>query len=190
MEKFFVPNWTRFYKDIDKLSEKIKRDNFKPDIIVAIARGGWVVGRILSDFLDLPNVTDLHISFYVDINKTKKEPVILENVGKDVKDQKVLVVDDVSDTGESLIKAIEHLQKYKPKIIKTATVYIKPWTKFIPDYYVRKVDKWIIYPYEIRETIKKLKEKWEKEGKNIEWIKKTLIKIGINSWEVEKELKE
>ena len=188
-EEFYVLKWSEFYKDIFRLCKKIKEDNYKPDIIVAIARGGWVVGRIISDLLEVNQVTDLHITFYTGVYSTLKEPIILEGIGKDIKDKRILVVDDVSDTGESLIKAIDYLRSFNPLIIKTATVYIKPWTKFIPDYYVKSIDKWIIYPYEVKETIEKLKNKWLNENKSSEWIENKLIEIGIPKWQVKEFLK-
>jgi hypoxanthine phosphoribosyltransferase len=188
-EEFYVLKWSVFYKDIVRLYKKIKGDNYKPDIIVAIARGGWVVGRIISDLLEVNQVTDLHITFYTNVYSTLKEPIILEGIGKDIKNKKILVVDDVSDTGESLIKAIDYLRSFNPLIIKTATVYIKPWTKFIPDYYIKSIDKWIIYPYEVKETIEKLKNKWLNENKSSEWIENKLIEIGIPKWQVKEFLK-
>jgi hypoxanthine phosphoribosyltransferase len=188
-EEFYVLKWSVFYKDIVRLYKKIKGDNYKPDIIVAIARGGWVVGRIISDLLEVNQVTDLHITFYTNVYSTLKEPIILEGIGKDIKNKKILVVDDVSDTGESLIKAIDYLRSFNPLIIKTATVYIKPWTKFIPDYYIKSIDKWIMYPYEVKETIDKLKNKWLNENKSSEWIENKLIEIGIPKWQVKEFLK-
>ncbi len=188
-EDFYVLKWSEFYRDILKLSKKIKKDNYKPDIIVAIARGGWVVGRILSDILEVNQVTDLHITFYTNIYSTLKEPVILEGIGKDVRNKKILVADDVSDTGESLLKSIDYLKSFSPLVIKTATVYVKPWTKLIPDYYTKIIDKWIIYPYEVKETIMKLKNKWVNENKSIEWVQNKLIEIGIPKWQVREFLK-
>jgi hypoxanthine phosphoribosyltransferase len=188
-EEFYVLKWSEFYKDIFRLYKKIKEDNYKPDIIVAIARGGWVVGRIISDLLGINQVTDLHITFYTGVYSTLKEPIILEGIGKDIKNKRILVVDDVSDTGESLIKAIDYLRSFNPLIIKTATVYTKPWTKFIPDYYIKSIDKWIIYPYEVKETIEKLKNKWLNENKSFEWIENKLIEIGIPKWQVKEFLK-
>jgi len=189
MDGFYVVKWTQLYRDVLRLCTKIKKDNYQPDILVAVARGGWVIARIVSDTLNIDQVTDIHVSFYTDIAKTKKEPIILEEIGKDVSSKRVLVVDDVSDTGESLIKVLEYLKTKKPKEVKTATVYIKPWTKYVPDYYIREIDKWIIYPYEVNETIKKLKERWSKDGLNDSEIREKLLKIGIPKWQVRTFLK-
>ncbi len=154
-------------------------------MLVAIARGGWVVARIISDMLEVDDVTDIHISFYTDIAKTKKEPLILEEPGKKIQGKTILLLDDVSDTGESLIKAIEYLKLKEANEIRCATLYVKPWTKLWPDYYVRKIDKWIIYPYEVKETVKKLWNRWTKEGKDEGWIINKLNSIGIAKWQLD-----
>ncbi len=190
MEDFYLLGWNTFYRDTIKLANLIKKDGYKPEMLIAIARGGWVVTRIISDMLEVDDVTDIHISFYTDIAKTKKGPIILEEPGKKIKDKNVLLLDDVSDTGESLIKAIEYIKLKEPNKIKTATVYVKPWTKFWPDYYVREINKWIIYPYEVKETVKKLWLRWTKEGKDEEWITKKLNSIGIAKWQLNLILKD
>lgn len=190
MEKFYVITWNQLYRDVIKLCSLIKQDNYKPDILVALARGGWVIARIVSDMLEIEQVTDMHVSFYTDINRTKKEPIILEDLGKDVSDKRVLVIDDVSDTGESLIKVLGYLKEKRPLEIKTATVYIKPWTKYVPDYYVKEFDGWIIYPYEIKETIKKLWNRWIKEGMKEEEIIEKLQSIKLPKWQIELVLKD
>lgn len=188
--EFYAPSWSKLYKDIFILSEKIKSKGYKPDIIVAIARGGWVVGRILSDLLDQPNVTDMHIKFYTDIAETLREPIIVETIGKDVSNKKVLLVDDVSDTGSSLKKAYSYIKESNPSDIKVATVYVKPWTEFIPDFYTRIIDKWIIYPYEINEAVSKIVKKLSSEGKEKEEIEKKLLSVGIKKWQLEKIMKD
>jgi len=187
--EFYIPTWNQLYKDIVNLSYKIKLYGFRPDIIVAIARGGWVVGRILSDLLDQPNVTDMHIKFYTNVAETLREPIIVETIGKDVRNKKVLLVDDVSDTGESLNKAYKYINDNKPSEIKVATVYIKPWTKFVPDFYTRVIDKWIIYPYEINETLNKLVKKLLNEGMSEKEILNNLLNSGIKKWQINLALK-
>ncbi|HLI45850.1 MAG TPA: phosphoribosyltransferase [Geobacterales bacterium] len=189
MDDFYVLKWTQLYKDVMKLCFKIKKDNYRPDMLVAIARGGWVIARIVSDILEIDQVTDIHVSFYTDIAKTKKEPVILEDIGKDVSKKRVLVVDDVSDTGESLLKVLEYLKAKHPLEIKTATVYIKPWTKYVPDYYIKEIAKWIIYPYEIKESIRKLWDRWSKEGLSEKEIIERLRNIGLPKWQISSALK-
>ncbi|MEM2420182.1 MAG: phosphoribosyltransferase family protein, partial [Acidilobaceae archaeon] len=58
-----------------------------------------------------------------------------------------LIVDDVSDTGRTLQLALDYIRHYSPKEIKTVTLYVKPWTNLIPDYYAEITDKWLVFPW-------------------------------------------
>jgi len=107
-----------------------------------------------------------------------------------VKNKKVLVVDDVADTGRSLLLVRQHLLENGAKEVKVATIYYKPWSKIIPDYYERKTNCWIIFPWERRETVRNVLEKLMKKGKTVEEVKEVLVKAGLESWIVEKFVKE
>ena len=78
---------------------------------------------------------------------------VTQPISIDITDKTVLVCDDVADSGRSLIAVADHLRSKKPKEVRIATIHIKPHTKFSPDYYVGETEKWIIYPWERRETI-------------------------------------
>lgn len=177
--KLIAPSWDELFTDTVKLAEIVESSGFKPDVIVAIARGGWIIGRLLSDFMDQPNVTDIRVEFYKDIYVTEPKPRITQPIGVDIKGLKVLVADDVADTGESLTVTVEYLKSLGAEEVKIATIYVKPWSKIKPDYYVKETDAWIIFPHEIKETIDKLYLKWVSEGKTIDWMLKTLIDSGV-----------
>jgi hypoxanthine phosphoribosyltransferase len=177
--KLIAPSWDELFTDTVKLAEIVESSGFKPDVIVAIARGGWIIGRLLSDFMDQPNVTDIRVEFYKDIYVTEPKPRITQPIGVDIKGLKVLVADDVADTGESLTVTVEYLKSLGAEEVKIATIYVKPWSKIKPDYYVKETDAWIIFPHEIKETIGKLYLKWVSEGKTIDWMLKTLIDSGV-----------
>ncbi len=163
-QNFLILSWDEYFKASLKLSELIIEDMFRPDIIVTIARGGWVVGRILSDLLDISETASLVIRFYKDVGEKGEKPVLKQALNVDVLGLKVLLVDDVADTGQTLMLARQHVLEQGADIVKTATPYIKPWSKYIPDYWVYKTDKWIVFPYEIRETITTLVKKIIEEG--------------------------
>ncbi|MEM1545390.1 MAG: phosphoribosyltransferase [Candidatus Methanomethylicia archaeon] len=177
--KLVAPSWDELFVDTIRLAEMIESSGFKPDVIVAIARGGWIIGRLLSDFMAQPNITDIRVEFYKDIYATEPKPRITQSIGTDIKGLKVLVADDVADTGESLIITVEYLKSLGAEDVKVATIYVKPWSKIRPDYYVKKTDAWIIFPHEVRETIDKLYLKWASEGKTIDWMLKTLVDSGM-----------
>ncbi|MBS7618965.1 phosphoribosyltransferase, partial [Candidatus Bathyarchaeota archaeon] len=100
-----APSWDEIYEMCLDLASMIKASGFKPDLIVGIARGGWIPARLLSDFLNNPNITSIKVEFYLDIGKTKDEPTITQDIQVPVNEKKVLLVDDVADTGKSLMPA-------------------------------------------------------------------------------------
>ena len=183
-------SWDEIYTMLVNLADKIKKDRFKPDVIVGVSRGGWPPARVLSDLLENPELANVKVEFYVGVNETKKEPVITQPISVPVKNKKVLVVDDVADTGRSLLLVRQHLLENGAKEVKVATIYYKPWSKIIPDYYERKTNCWIIFPWERRETVRNVLEKLMKKGKTVEEVKEVLVKAGLESWIVEKFVKE
>lgn len=173
---FYYPvSWSKLHKDTFRLAQKIEKSQEKVDLIIAIARGGLSIAHMLSDFLEL-HIATFTISSYKNLRQSK-EPEILYKLGNYLDDKKILLVDDVSDTGKTFIRGIKYLKELKAKQIKTASIYLKPQSIFIPDYYVAETDKWIIFPYEIKETISAIKPKLKQE------INKTKIsKFWINKF--------
>ncbi len=180
VRKFIAPSWNELFWNTVKLAEMIEKDCFKPDVIVAIARGGWIVGRLLSDLLKQPNVANMRVQFYQDIGVTSRAPVITQPVSINVKGLKVLLVDDVADTGESLKTAYDHLVEAGASEVRTATLYYKPWSKFKPDYYVVTTEAWIIFPHEIREAVEALYKRWSGEGLTLKEMHKILSEAGMD----------
>jgi hypoxanthine phosphoribosyltransferase len=145
----------------DLLAGKIRRSNFRPDVVVAVSRGGFPVARILCDELELQRLASLQIEYYAAPGQAKKEPKLLYPLNADVRGKRVLIVDDVADRGESLRLARKHVEEKGAGEVKIATLHYKPWSKTVPDFYVKKVRSWIVYPWERRETSKHLEKRTE-----------------------------
>ena len=144
MEKRYV-DWNEFGRLVERLSEVLKE--VKVDLVVGIARGGLPVSLVIADRLRVP-VDFINIKSYRAIGLRGK-PVILSTLSEDIKDKVVLVVDDLIDEGDTMMTVVEHLKEnHSPKKIYTATLFIKPWSKFKPDFYLEVVDKWIVFPWE------------------------------------------
>ncbi len=141
------------------LAREIEDRNRSFDVIVGISRGGWPPARLLSDLLGNDEVDTVRIKFYESVGKTAKEPVILHPVQTDIEGKDVLLVDDIADTGESLIAAVEHLKEKKAKSIFVVTLVKKPISKFVPDLFVRETSDWVIFPWEIAETVRDIKRR-------------------------------
>ncbi|MEM1549119.1 MAG: phosphoribosyltransferase [Candidatus Methanomethylicia archaeon] len=177
--KFIAPSWDEIYFKIIDLSLMVRKSGFKFDCIVGIARGGWIVARLLSDLLDIADIGSLRIEFYKGVGVHDRIPVITQPVSIDVRGKNVLAVDDVSDTGSSLATAVRHLLDMGAHNVMVATIHVKPWSIFVPDFYVDVTDAWVIYPWEPYESIKSLTLKWIKDGLNLSDIKFKLIDVGI-----------
>jgi hypoxanthine phosphoribosyltransferase len=177
--EFEIPSWDDIERYLLELSQKIISLNHKFDAIICIWRGGACPSRILSDFLNINAIYNITVEYYEDINKKKEKPAITQPLTADLKNKEVLICDDVSDTGKSLITVRNSLSEAHCGSITTATVYIKPWTEFIPDYYARETDKWIIFPWECIESIKRVTSRLQSEGKPLEAIKGELVSKGF-----------
>jgi len=89
------------------------------------------------------------------------------------------LVDDISDTGDSLTIAGEHMKQRGYKQLRTATMHMKPWTKHVPDYYVVKTKAWVVYPWELKEFTFNLATRLAKEGKSRHEIAGYLFEVGV-----------
>jgi len=188
--EFEVPTWTQIYDMLLNLTEKILKNGFKPDIIVGISRGGWPPARVLSDLMGNSNLANVRAEFYLGVAETKEEPVLTQPVSMKVVDKKVLVVDEVADTGKSLKLVKEHIIEKGAREVKIATVYYKPWSIVKPDYYEKETSLWIVFPWEIKETVRKIVKRCREKGKLVEEETAKLVKAGISAGLVERFLKE
>jgi uncharacterized protein len=175
--QYAVPTWNQIYCMLLNLAQKIRCDSYSPDIIVGIARGGIVPTRILSDLLDISELALIQINFYVDIAKTKQEPVLKQSLPKNIAGTKALLVDDISDTGRSLKLAKVHLQQQDLKEIKIATLYANEATITMPDYFETLTSRWVVFPWDVKETIRKILQSHDIRGVNAEMAK--LVESGL-----------
>jgi len=188
--EFESPQWNQIYSMLLNLAEKIRKNKFKPDVIVGVSRGGWPPARVLSDLLNNPNLANVRAEFYVGVAETKGEPCLTQPVSVSVEGKKVLVVDEVADTGSSLKLVKEHLVEQGAEEVKIATVYYKPWSIIKPDYYEKETSRWVVFPWEIKETIRKLVKKCREKGTPVKKETEKLVKSGIPAEIVERFLKE
>jgi len=132
------------------LAAKIQESKFKPDIIIGISKGGWVPARFLSDYLGIDSTASVACKSYHCKKKTQA-PEITEKLSINIKGANVLVVDDIADSGETILVLKDYLASFKPAAVKFATLHYKPWSKAKPDYYIEETNAWIVYPWEFTE---------------------------------------
>ncbi len=148
--------WNEVERYSELIASKIMKDGYKADVVIGIMRGGIVPARIVADYLGIRDLGVIEVMFYQRPGETRHKPVIRQPLTLDVSERNVLIVDDVSDTGKSLQVALSAINLHGPDQIKTATLYIKPWSTFIPDYYGASSTKWIVFPWEKNEVKREL----------------------------------
>jgi hypothetical protein len=147
--------WEKFNELARSLAGQLKGDGEAVDIIVAIGRGGYMPARILSDLLGIMNLATFKIEHYHGTHKSE-EAFIRYPLVAEVENQRVLLVDDVSDSGDTFHVAVEHIHsRGDPGQIKTAVLHHKTVSTFVPDYYAAVVKqwRWIIYPWAVTEDL-------------------------------------
>lgn len=177
-------SWRDIEKACTEVAGEIEARGISHYVLIGISRGGLVPLRLFSDHLSSYEISTLAVSFYEDIGKTKKKPKIIYPVQSEIKGRDILLVDDISDTGESLIAAREHLEEKGAKKIVVVTLVKKPHTLLVPDIYAIETSAWVIFPWEVQETIKSIVEKASYRAD----AEKELKKAGIKKNEYEKVL--
>ncbi len=150
-----IVGWDRFYALARKLAQQVRESGYRPDAIVAIGRGGYVPGRVLSDFLGQPHFAGLGVEHYRDTRR-ESHARIGYPLPIDVGGLRVLLVDDVDDSGDTFVAALAHLDSRGPPMaVRTAVLNHKSTCPFVPDYCARVVGewRWITYPWAIAEDV-------------------------------------
>ena len=148
-------SWTEVHRLCRRLASLVKASGYRPDIVVAIGRGGLVPARLVCDCLEIMALTSIKIEHYLSGSSRQAQAVIRYPLCMDIRDQRVLLVDDVNDSGDTLQLAIAHLNTFHPGEVRTAVIHHKTTTRLDVDYYARKIIKWrwLIYPWAIHEDV-------------------------------------
>ncbi len=179
-------SWSDIQRLTEELAKSVKESGFKPDLIVAVSRGGFDPARIVCDQLGVRRLASLQIEYYTGVDEKCGSPQVVYPLNSDVPGLKALVVDDVSDTGSSLKTAMEHVANRGASEVRVATLHVKPWTTFRPDYYAEEVESWIVYPWEPVESMLSMARRLEKKGLTRTKIKRRLIDLGFDNELIER----
>lgn len=150
-----IVGWGRFYALARKLARRVRDSGYRPDILVAVERGGYMPARILSDFLDIMDLASFKIEHYHGTRKGARA-VVRYPLSADLDGRRVLLVDDVSDSGDTFAVALAHLAtRGTPAEVRSAVLHHKIVSPYVPDYYAQRVVKWrwLIYPWAIAEDV-------------------------------------
>ena len=150
-----IMGWDETYTLACELVHLIKDSGLGFDIVVAIGRGGYVPARVVCDRMLYNDLTSIKIEHYTMGADSYDEAVIRFPLSTDIQDIRVLVIDDITDTGKTLEQAVEYLAGFRPKSIHTAVLQHKTCSDFVPDFYAETITewKWIIYPWAVYEDL-------------------------------------
>jgi hypoxanthine phosphoribosyltransferase len=151
-----ITNWEYIYSLCRDVSNDVKRDAFEPDVVVALARGGWFAGRCICDFLGLDDLTSLKMEHYVGTAEKAEEPQVRYPMPEgSVAGKDVLVIDDIADTGGSIRRAEEYVRERDAAEIRTATLQLLQTSDFDPDYVGEHLEEWawMVYPWNFIEDM-------------------------------------
>jgi xanthine phosphoribosyltransferase len=134
-------SYQEFDKDVISLSQQIKNE-FDPDAILAIARGGLTLGHFLAEHLSLRNLFVLNSIHYDD--QEKLDYIKIFNIPDLSQCKKVVIVDDIIDSGETMMEITKTLQEQFPQTeFKTAAIYFKEKSLMLPDFCSHEAHDWI-----------------------------------------------
>jgi len=134
---------------IDLLTNELKNKNITK--IVTLSKGGYIPARMLAKTLDIRRIYSIGMEFYKDEGRTLNEPIIYQNLTEQFSDDDlILLIDDLTDKGESMKVALNEVKKHNGRNIITCSLMHKSKSTFKPDYYVLDVDSdvWVVLPWE------------------------------------------
>lgn len=143
-----ILSWELFGTASRELATMIAEDGYEPEMILSIARGGLLIGGALGYALAVKNTYTMNVEFYTGVDERLEVPRILPPAPDfvDLADAKLLIVDDVADTGHTL-KSVHEFCAGKVGEVRTAVVYEKPHSVVQCDYVWRRTDLWINFPW-------------------------------------------
>ncbi len=149
-----VMTWDDLGAGSRELAEIVHDDGYRPEIILAIARGGLLVAGALAYALEVKNTFTMNVEFYTGIDERLEMPMLLPPVPDlvDFSETRVLIADDVADTGATLA-LVKRFLEGKVAETRCAVLYEKPRTTVQCEYVWRRTDRWIDFPWSVEAPV-------------------------------------
>jgi len=176
--RFDAPSWSEIDEMIWRIVDEVRGRGFKPDLVLGVSRGGIIPALLVSDRLGVP-LDIIGVKFYKGVGDVEERPRIIQEVSRELRGRRVLIVDDVSDTGHTLRLVRRYVEEKGAGGGMVCTLHYKPWAIYRPDYYVEETEAWIVYPWEVRETVEYVSRKLREEGLSWEEAVEEMRRRGI-----------
>ncbi|MEK7084280.1 MAG: phosphoribosyltransferase family protein [Patescibacteria group bacterium] len=147
-------SWDDVEASVRHIIHQMKEDGFVPDMIVSIARSGLIPASLIAYSLGNKELYVIKVDFSNSQKVGKDQdlrakPVISQELSKDVQGLRVLVVDEMVVSGQTLKLVSAYMAIKDPKEIKYAVLYKQPWAEFQPDYFGKEIREWPVYPWKV-----------------------------------------
>ncbi len=173
-------SWTDVERWADTVTERVRRAGSAPEAIVGLTRGGWVPARLLGDRLGVHRLLSLRVQHWGVTASRDGRARLTEGLSGEVAGLRLLVVDDITDTGESLRLAREHVLAARPRSVETAAFVHIASSSFVPDYWGEEIPRdawvWVVFPWNYWEDLRTLAERAERLTPGLEAVRATLAK--------------
>lgn len=182
---YIAPTWDDLSLLAFDVAKQIREQDLKIERIVTLAKGGWPMTRSLVDYLEVPDVASIGIRFYQGVYVHLDKPDVYQNIPVSVRGERVLLFDDVVDSGASFEYTKQFLLDEGVKSVTTASLFYKPHSSYRPDFYGAETSSWIIFPYDAAEMIRVLGGQWRLQNISTNEIRERFSKLGFKSEIVE-----
>jgi len=171
-----IVSFEEVHEMVRRVSEKVKASKYEPTTIVGLARGGWVPARLMCDFLGITDLISLKVEHWLETGRTKDEATIRYPITTSLSGKRLLVVDDITDTGKSLISSAEHLKSLNPEAIRIGVMQYITTSECKPHYYAEEVTDWFwfIYPWNWVEDTSTLMVRLMSDEEGKKWSPKAI----------------
>jgi hypoxanthine phosphoribosyltransferase len=161
---YITPQWIELDRLTLSLAEQIMESPWQPDRVVTLAKGGWPLTRTLVDYLQIRPIASVGVRFYSGINERLESPEVYQPLPVSIEGEHILLFDDVADTGLSLKFVQEMLIEAGAATVKNATLFYKPQSVIVPDFFGAETTAWIVFQFEQIEMARMLDDKWRQGG--------------------------
>jgi hypoxanthine phosphoribosyltransferase len=160
------------------LAQTIRASDFEPDLVVAVARGGFIPARLLCDFLGLHDLASLQVRHYTAGARKQPTARVVAPLTREVAGRRVLVVDDVNDTGDTLVEVRRVLAEAGAREVRSAVLDEKEASSVRVDFRARTLERWhwIIYQWALLEDVTGFLDRMESPPRDVDEARTALLR--------------
>ncbi len=139
----------------DRLARMLRASDYQPDTVIAVARGGFMPARFVCDFLGVSHLMSVKVQHYAAGARAEEQARVTVPLGGPVEGERVLVVDDVNDSGDTLEAMARYLEDMRPAAVRTAVLHEKAETSCRADFVAESIRewRWVLYPWAVVEDV-------------------------------------